>query len=52
MHTANLQNCFRTSRQLGLAIVTTCLKEHAEHYRSQLYAYGCRTSIEPDVSVA
>ncbi|GAX78037.1 hypothetical protein CEUSTIGMA_g5479.t1 [Chlamydomonas eustigma] len=44
------KNCFHTSKQLGLAIITTCLKEHAEHYRDQLYSYGCRTAIEPDAS--
>jgi len=46
------KNCFHTSKQLGLAIITTCLKEHAEHYRDQLYSYGCRTAIEPEISAA
>lgn len=42
---------FLHSKQLGLAIVTSCLKEHAEHYAQQLYRYGCRATIEPDTSV-
>lgn len=42
------RNCFHTSRDLGMAIVTTCLKEHAEHYCQQMFRYGCRSSIEPD----
>lgn len=46
------KNCFFTSEQLGLAIVTTCMKEHAEHYVHQLYRQGCQTAIEPDISAA
>jgi ATP-dependent Clp protease adaptor protein ClpS len=46
------RNCFNTSRQLGLALVTSCLKEHAEFYRQQLYLYGLKTAIEPDTSTA
>ncbi len=44
------RNCFHTSKQLGMAIVTTCLKEHAEFYAQQLWRRGCRASIEPDTS--
>lgn len=43
-------NCFHTSKQLGMAIVTTCMKEHAEFYAQQLWRRGCRASIEPDTS--
>jgi ATP-dependent Clp protease adaptor protein ClpS len=50
--TAHAKNCFNTSKQLGLAIITTCLKEHAEFYRNQLYAYGIKATIEPDMSTA
>jgi ATP-dependent Clp protease adapter protein ClpS len=45
---SHAKNCFHTSRELGMAIVTSCLKEHAEHYQQQLYRYGCRSTIEPD----
>lgn len=46
------QNCFSTSQQLGMAIVTSCLKEHAEFYMQQLYRYGVKTAIEPDNTTA
>lgn len=50
---AHARNCFNTSKQLGMAIVTTCLKEHAEFYQQQLYmSYAVRTSIEPDSTTA
>ena len=42
------KNCFATSRKLGAAIVTSCLKEHAEFYAEQLFKLGARTKIEPD----
>ncbi|KAG2484494.1 hypothetical protein HYH03_016723 [Edaphochlamys debaryana] len=45
---SHAKNCYATSKQLGMALVTTALKEHAEFYREQLYQYGCRTVIEPD----
>lgn len=47
---SHARNCFSTSQELGMAIVTTCLKEIAEFYQFQLYRYGCRTAIEPDTS--
>lgn len=43
-------NCYHTAKQLGLAIVTTCLKEHAEFYAQQLQRSGCNARIEPDTS--
>lgn len=49
---ARARNVFETSRQLGVALVVSCLKEHAEHYRQQLYTRGLRTAIEPDTAVA
>lgn len=49
---AHAANCFATSKQLGMAIVTSCLKEHAEFYAEQLFKYGCRASIEPDATTA
>ncbi len=42
------RNCYTTAKELGMAIVTTCLKEHAEHYAQQLYRFGCKAAIEPD----
>jgi ATP-dependent Clp protease adapter protein ClpS len=42
------RNCYATSKQLGLALVTSAPQEHAEHYRQQLYIYGLKTAIEPD----
>jgi ATP-dependent Clp protease adapter protein ClpS len=44
------ENCYETAKQLGMAMVTTCLKEHAEFYALQLYLRGCRARIEPDTS--
>lgn len=44
------RNCFATSKQLGMAIITTALKEHAELYREQLFTYRVRTALEPDNS--
>jgi ATP-dependent Clp protease adapter protein ClpS len=35
-----------------MAIVTSCLKEHAEFYMQQLYRYGVKTAIEPDTTTA
>lgn len=46
------RNCFATSKELGMAIVTSCLREHAEFYMHQLYRYGIRTAIEPDNTTA
>lgn len=46
------RNCFNTSKTLGMAIVTSCLKEHAEFYMQQLYRYGVKTAIEPDTTTA
>lgn len=43
-------NCYHTAKQLGMAMITSCLKEHAEFYSQQLYARGCRTKIEPDTT--
>ena len=43
-------NCFRTARELGLAIVTVCIKEHAEFYAMQMYRSGCRSRVEPDTA--
>jgi ATP-dependent Clp protease adaptor protein ClpS len=45
-------NCFATSKELGMAIVVSCLKEHAEFYMQQLYRYGVRAAIEPDNTTA
>lgn len=45
---AHARNCHATAMELGMAIVTTCLKEHAEHYSQQLYVRGCKSAIEPD----
>ncbi|KAG2431302.1 hypothetical protein HYH02_013433 [Chlamydomonas schloesseri] len=44
------RNCYATSKQLGMAIITTALKEHAEMYREQLFTYRVRTALEPDNS--
>jgi ATP-dependent Clp protease adapter protein ClpS len=41
-------NCYQTAKQLGMAMVTSCLKEHAEFYAQQLFVRGCRARIEPD----
>lgn len=29
---AHARTCYATSKQLGMAVVTSCLKEHAEFY--------------------
>lgn len=42
--------CYHTSKQLGMAIITSCLKEHAEFYSFQLHGRGCSTKIEPDTT--
>lgn len=42
------RNCFATSRTLGVAVIISALKEHAEHYASQIFRQGVRSSIEPD----
>lgn len=41
-------NCYATSLSLGMALVVSVMKEHAEHYSMQLYRMGCKTAIEPD----
>ncbi|KAI8473546.1 MAG: hypothetical protein J3K34DRAFT_410450 [Monoraphidium minutum] len=49
---ARAKNVYDTSKQLGMAIVVSCLKEHAEFYRQQLYLHGLKTAIEPDTFTA
>ena len=44
------KNCFVTSRELGAAIIISCLREHAEFYGEQIFKLGCRTKIEPDTA--
>lgn len=44
------RNCFATSKQLGQALVTSCLKEHAELYTDQMRRKGCKASMEPDTT--
>ena len=44
------KNCFQTSKQLGQALVTSALKEHAEFYCDQMLRKGCKASIEPDTT--
>ena len=44
------RNCFATSKQLGQALVTSCLKEHAELYTDQMQRKGCKASMEPDTT--
>ena len=44
------KNCFQTSKQLGQALVTSALKEHAEFYCEQMLRKGCKASIEPDTT--
>ena len=44
------KNCFMTSKQLGQALVTSALKEHAEFYCQQMQHKGCKASIEPDTT--
>lgn len=41
-------NCFVTARSIGMAIVTSAAKEHAEFYCQQLWQRGCRVNLEPD----
>jgi len=38
------------ARSLGMAIVTSSPKEHAEHYCQQLWQRGCKVSMEPDTT--
>ena len=45
------RNCFATSRQLGQAMIISCLKEHAELYTDQLRRKGCKATLEPDSTV-
>ncbi|KAF5838003.1 hypothetical protein DUNSADRAFT_3596 [Dunaliella salina] len=47
---AHARNCYRTSKALGMAIICSVLKEHAEFYAQQLYKQGCKTAIEPDTA--
>jgi len=49
---AHAKNCYATSVSLGMAIVVSVLKEHAEFYSEQLYRWGCKTAIEPDTAAA
>ena len=42
------KNCFQTSKQLGQALITSCLKEHAEFYAEQIQRKGVSATIEPD----
>ncbi|KAL4458799.1 hypothetical protein ABPG75_013664 [Micractinium tetrahymenae] len=44
-------NCFHTARSLGMAIITSSPKEHAEFYCQQLWQRGCRVNMEPDSTV-
>ena len=44
------KNCFMTSKQLGQALVTSALKEHAEFYCQEMLRKGCKASIEPDTT--
>lgn len=46
------RNCHATAQQLGMAIITSCLKEHAEFYMHTLFRFGVRTTIEPDITTA
>ena len=41
-------NCYHTAKKLGMGIVTSTLKEHAEMYAQQLSVKGLRTKVEPD----
>ena len=45
------RNVFATSKALGMAIIISCLKEHAEAYMLALYRSGVQAAIEPDTSV-
>lgn len=44
-------NCYHTARELGQAMVTSCLQEHAEFYALQMAKNGVRCTIEPDTTV-
>lgn len=44
------KNCFATSRKLGQAMITSCLKEHAEFYVEQMNRQGVVSKIEPDTT--
>ncbi|KAL4435908.1 hypothetical protein ABPG77_000670 [Micractinium sp. CCAP 211/92] len=44
-------NCYHTARSLGMAIITSSPKEHAEFYCQQLWQRGCRVNMEPDTTV-
>lgn len=44
------KNCFATSRKLGQAMVTSCLKEHAEFYVEQIKRQGVLVKMEPDTT--
>ncbi|KAK9821559.1 hypothetical protein WJX81_001774 [Elliptochloris bilobata] len=44
-------NCYNTACKLGQAIITSCLKEHAEFYALQMAKNGVRCTIEPDSTV-
>lgn len=42
------QRCYRQSKDFGSGVITTCVKEHAEMYKTMLFRHGLRTSTEPD----
>ena len=44
------KNCFSTSRKLGQAMVTSCMKEHAEFYVEQIVRQGVVAKMEPDTT--
>ena len=44
------KNCFATSKKLGQAMVTSCLKEHAEFYVEQIVRQGVTAKMEPDTT--
>lgn len=44
------RNAFVTSKQLGQAMITSCLKEHAEFYVEQLMRQQVKSSMEPDTT--
>ncbi|CAL8468949.1 g8490 [Coccomyxa elongata] len=43
-------NCYHTAKKLGQAIITSCIKEHAEFYSEQLLRQGVSNMIEPDTT--
>ncbi|PRW59872.1 clp protease adaptor [Chlorella sorokiniana] len=47
---AHAANCFYTARSLGMAIVVSVAKEHAEHFCQQLWQRGLRVNMEPDAT--